>query len=146
MTDQTPADTTIVGTVSHTAQSLIRALPPTFLMLCLINVAFLHVAPTRELAGSSMAAATVAQRLFGARGELIVRLVVIAALYFWTKVSRTLLFWSAFILTRPLGATLGDLMDKPLANGGFAVKPPVQEFSVKVLHVSISVFNPIFGA
>jgi len=48
-------------------------------------------------------------------------LVLIAALYFFTAVSRTLLFWSAFILTRPLGATLGDLLDKPLANGGFAI-------------------------
>jgi len=47
-------------------------------------------------------------------------LAAITIAYFNTKVSRTLLFWSAFILTRPLGATLGDLLDKPLANGGFA--------------------------
>ena len=47
-------------------------------------------------------------------------LVVVAAAYFYTSVSRTLLFWSAFILTRPLGATLGDLLDKPVANGGLA--------------------------
>jgi uncharacterized membrane-anchored protein len=45
-------------------------------------------------------------------------LAVVAALYFWTKISHTLLFWAAFILTRPLGATLGDLLDKPVANGG----------------------------
>jgi len=45
-------------------------------------------------------------------------LVVVAALYFWTRVSHTLLFWLAFVLTRPLGATLGDLLDKPLASGG----------------------------
>ena len=45
-------------------------------------------------------------------------LVVAAALYFWTRVSHTLLFWLAFVLTRPLGATLGDLLDKPLAAGG----------------------------
>jgi uncharacterized membrane-anchored protein len=45
---------------------------------------------------------------------------VIAAAYFATNVSRTLLFWAAFILTRPLGATLGDLLDKPLDNGGLA--------------------------
>ena len=45
-------------------------------------------------------------------------LAVITALYAWTKVSHTILFWGAFILTRPLGATLGDLLDKPLANGG----------------------------
>ncbi|WP_428535243.1 COG4705 family protein [Rhodopila sp.] len=47
-----------------------------------------------------------------------VGLAMIAALYFWTNISRTLLFWAAFILTRPLGATLGDLLDKPVANGG----------------------------
>ncbi|HEV7949444.1 MAG TPA: hypothetical protein VGP24_06740 [Glaciihabitans sp.] len=45
-------------------------------------------------------------------------LLVIAALYFWTQVSRTLLFWMAFVLTRPLGATVGDFLDKPLAQGG----------------------------
>ena len=45
-------------------------------------------------------------------------LVVVAALYLWSRVSHTLLFWTAFILTRPLGATLGDLLDKPLAAGG----------------------------
>jgi len=45
-------------------------------------------------------------------------LVVVAGCYFWTKLSRTLLFWAAFVLTRPLGATLGDLLDKPIAQGG----------------------------
>ena len=48
-------------------------------------------------------------------------LLVVVALYFWTSVSRTLLFWTAFILTRPLGATLGDLLDKPTAQGGLQV-------------------------
>jgi uncharacterized membrane-anchored protein len=48
-------------------------------------------------------------------------LVVIAALYFFTSTSRTALFWSAFILTRPLGATIGDLLDKPIANGGMNI-------------------------
>jgi uncharacterized membrane-anchored protein len=47
-------------------------------------------------------------------------LALIAAAYFLTGISRTLLFWAAFILTRPLGATLGDLLDKPLGNGGLA--------------------------
>jgi uncharacterized membrane-anchored protein len=47
-------------------------------------------------------------------------LALIAAAYFYTSLSRTLLFWAAFILTRPLGATLGDLLDKPLNNGGLA--------------------------
>jgi uncharacterized membrane-anchored protein len=45
-------------------------------------------------------------------------ILVIAGLYYRTAVSRTLLFWAAFILTRPLGATLGDLLTKPVANGG----------------------------
>ena len=47
-------------------------------------------------------------------------LAVIAVAYLLTNVSRTLLFWSAFILTRPLGATLGDLLDKPIDHGGLA--------------------------
>lgn len=47
-------------------------------------------------------------------------LAAIAALYFLTNVSHTLLFWAAFILTRPLGATVGDLLDKPVADGGLA--------------------------
>ena len=45
-------------------------------------------------------------------------LAVIAALYFFTKTPRTLLFWAAFVLTRPLGATLGDTLTKPVAHGG----------------------------
>jgi uncharacterized membrane-anchored protein len=45
-------------------------------------------------------------------------LAVIAALYFFTKISHTALFWAAFVLTRPLGAVLGDFFDKPIAQGG----------------------------
>jgi uncharacterized membrane-anchored protein len=45
-------------------------------------------------------------------------LAIVAALYFWTRVSHTLLFWMAFVLTRPLGATLGDFLDKPVSEGG----------------------------
>ena len=54
------------------------------------------------------------------RGALVFAagLAVIAAAYFWTSISRTLLFWAAFILTRPLGATLGDWLDKPTQDGG----------------------------
>lgn len=43
------------------------------------------------------------------------------AAYFWTNVSRTVLFWIAFVLTRPLGATVGDFLDKPLDHGGLAL-------------------------
>jgi len=49
----------------------------------------------------------------------VAMLVVVGAFYFFTNTSRTLLFWVAFILTRPLGATLGDLLTKPHALGGF---------------------------
>ncbi len=57
----------------------------------------------------------------GYRGGALVfgaALAVVAGLYFYTSLSRTLLFWAAFILTRPLGATVGDFLDKPLASGG----------------------------
>lgn len=45
-------------------------------------------------------------------------LAVVVAAYFWSNVSRTILFWAAFILTRPLGAVVGDFLDKPLNAGG----------------------------
>jgi len=48
-------------------------------------------------------------------------LALVAAVYAFTRVSRTLLFWIAFVLTRPLGAVVGDFLDKPLANGGLAL-------------------------
>ena len=47
-------------------------------------------------------------------------LAVLAVLYYRTQVSRVLLFWAAFILTRPLGATVGDFLDKPIHDGGLA--------------------------
>ncbi|MBV9585174.1 MAG: hypothetical protein JO213_09845, partial [Alphaproteobacteria bacterium] len=43
----------------------------------------------------------------------------------WSNVSRVLLFWAAFILTRPLGATLGDFLDKPKSHGGLALSRPL---------------------
>lgn len=46
-------------------------------------------------------------------------IILIAAAYYFTRISHVTLFWAAFILTRPLGATIGDLLDKPLAQGGF---------------------------
>ena len=48
-------------------------------------------------------------------------LLVIVAAYYWTRISRTTLFWAAFILTRPLGAVVGDLLDKPISHGGLAL-------------------------
>jgi uncharacterized membrane-anchored protein len=52
-------------------------------------------------------------------------LAVITGLYFWTDVSRVVLFWAAFILTRPLGATVGDYLDKPVHEGGLALSRPL---------------------
>lgn len=52
-------------------------------------------------------------------------LVLVAGLYFWTCVSRVALFWAAFILTRPLGATVGDFLDKPHDHGGLALSRPI---------------------
>ncbi len=52
-------------------------------------------------------------------------LAVVGALYLWTNVSRILLFWVAFILTRPLGATVGDFLDKPVNHGGLALSRPL---------------------
>lgn len=59
-------------------------------------------------------------------------LAVIAALYFWTRVSRVTLFWAAFILTRPLGATVGDFLDKPLDHGGLALSRPLASVVIAV--------------
>ena len=58
---------------------------------------------------------TGAAMLFGAS------LAIVAAAYYWSKISHTVLFWAAFILTRPLGAVVGDFLDKPLDHGGLAL-------------------------
>jgi uncharacterized membrane-anchored protein len=61
---------------------------------------------------------------FGYLGSAIIfgaLLAAIAAAYFFTAISRTALFWAAFILTRPLGAVVGDFLDKPLDHGGLAL-------------------------
>ena len=67
---------------------------------------------TADSAGMGYTGAAV---LFG----VLLGLVSIA--YYWTSLSRTLLFWAAFILTRPLGAVVGDFLDKPVSHGGLAL-------------------------
>ncbi|MGD0332097.1 MAG: hypothetical protein ABSA90_02440 [Xanthobacteraceae bacterium] len=52
-------------------------------------------------------------------------LAVLAAAYYWTNVSRVFLFWAAFIVSRPLGATVGDFLDKPVSDGGLALSRPI---------------------
>jgi uncharacterized membrane-anchored protein len=67
---------------------------------------------------------------------------VTAALYYWTDVSRVLLFWAAFILTRPLGATLGDFLDKPLDHGGLALSRPLASVVIAAIMIGLIVALP----
>jgi len=63
-------------------------------------------------------------------------LAIIAALYFWTRISHTVLFWAAFVLTRPLGAVLGDFLDKPTGEGGLALS----RFAASAVLLALIVF------
>jgi uncharacterized membrane-anchored protein len=69
-------------------------------------------------------------------------LAVIAAAYFWTNVSRVLLFWAAFILTRPLGATVGDFLDKPIDHGGLDLSRPIASAVIAVLMIMLVLVLP----
>ncbi len=69
-------------------------------------------------------------------------LAAVAAAYFYTSTSRTLLFWAAFILTRPLGATVGDFLDKPVADGGLALGRFSASAALTVLIVACILFLP----
>ena len=60
-------------------------------------------------------------------------LAVLAIAYYRTAVSRVLLFWAAFILTRPLGATVGDFLDKPVSHGGLALSRPLASAVIAAL-------------
>lgn len=68
-------------------------------------------------------------------------LALLAAAYFWTNISRTFLFWTGFILTRPLGAVVGDFLDKPQSAGGLAMN---RYSASAVLFASIIAFILIF--
>lgn len=69
-------------------------------------------------------------------------LLVLAALYYATDISRVLLFWAAFILTRPLGATVGDFLDKPLAKGGLAFSRPLATGVLLVAIIALILLVP----
>jgi uncharacterized membrane-anchored protein len=69
-------------------------------------------------------------------------LLVLAAAYFWTNVSRVLLFWAAFILTRPLGATVGDFLDKPIEHGGLALSRPIASAVIAFLMLLLVLVLP----
>jgi uncharacterized membrane-anchored protein len=69
-------------------------------------------------------------------------LAIVAAAYFWTKLSHTLLFWAAFILSRPLGATVGDFLDKPHASGGLEMSRYTASAVLAILIVCCILFLP----
>ena len=69
-------------------------------------------------------------------------LTVVATAYFWSNVSHVLLFWVAFILTRPLGATVGDFLDKPLDQGGLALSRPIASAVIAALMIVCVVLFP----
>ena len=69
-------------------------------------------------------------------------LAVLAILYFATSVSRVLLFWAAFILTRPLGATVGDFLDKPVAKGGLELSRPIASLALAIAIVVLILLIP----
>ena len=69
-------------------------------------------------------------------------LAVIALLFFTTSVSRVGLFWAAFILTRPLGATVGDWLDKPVAKGGLEFSRPLATAVLAVVIIMLILILP----
>jgi len=69
-------------------------------------------------------------------------LAVVAACHFWTKIPKTLLFWTAFILTRPLGAVVGDFLDKPLAHGGLNLSRYTASGTLVVLVIACILIFP----
>jgi uncharacterized membrane-anchored protein len=69
-------------------------------------------------------------------------LLLTALFYYFTRLSRVILFWAAFILTRPLGATLGDFLDKPIAEGGLALSRYTASLAVAVVIAALILIFP----
>lgn len=78
----------------------------------------------------------------GGAGVFLAGLAVLAMLYYRTQVSRVFLFWAAFILTRPLGATVGDFLDKPVNHGGLALSRPIASAVIALLIVACVIILP----
>ena len=78
----------------------------------------------------------------GAAGVFGAALAIVAALYFRTSTSRVALFWAAFILTRPLGATVGDFLDKPFDHGGLNLSRPLASLALGVAMVLLIAMLP----
>ncbi len=82
---------------------------------------------------------------FGYEGGALVfaaGLAVLIAVYYWTNMSRVALFWAAFILTRPLGATVGDLLDKPVSQGGLHLSRPLASAILAIFIVGCILIFP----
>lgn len=69
-------------------------------------------------------------------------LILLVAIYYWTSVSQVMLFWAAFILTRPLGATVGDFLDKPIAKGGLDFSRPLASAVLAAIIIALILFLP----
>lgn len=69
-------------------------------------------------------------------------LALVAAAYAWTRISRTTLFWIAFVLTRPLGAVVGDFLDKPVEHGGLALSRYAASFALLAAMALLVVLLP----
>ena len=69
-------------------------------------------------------------------------LLLTALLYYFTSVARVMLFWAAFILTRPLGAVVGDFLDKPLAQGGLALSRYTASLALLVVIIALILIFP----
>jgi uncharacterized membrane-anchored protein len=78
----------------------------------------------------------------GAAAVFGAALTMVAMLYFWIRASRALLFWAAFILTRPLGATLGDFLDKPLNEGGLNLSRPLASAVIAIVMIALIMLIP----
>jgi uncharacterized membrane-anchored protein len=78
----------------------------------------------------------------GAAAVFVGLLLLTALLYYLTSFSRVILFWAAFILTRPLGATVGDFLDKPIVKGGLALSRYSASLALLVMIVALILIFP----
>ncbi|MBV9671570.1 MAG: hypothetical protein JO076_01935 [Verrucomicrobia bacterium] len=78
----------------------------------------------------------------GAAAVFVGLLLLTALLYYFTNISRVILFWAAFILTRPLGAVVGDFLDKPISKGGLALSRYNASLALLVLIILLILICP----
>ncbi len=104
--------------------------------------AAITVSQTLGTALGDRAAATGALGYEGGALVFGAALAIVAAAYFWTSLSRVMLFRAAFILTRPLGATVGDFLDKPVSHGGLALSRPLASGVIAVFIVGCILLLP----